>query len=282
SLAESVFDAGSLGGLIAFRRETLDSVQNQVGLIATSLALAFNDQHSQGFDLDGNAGTALFSLGSPRVFSHADNSGSAAVSATFDDHLALSGADYTLRVVDAATGEFEVKRLDGGPARSATLVGNELAFDGLVLTVDDPALLADGDRFQLQPTRQAAASFDNLIHDTALIAAAGSNTTGSGDNENALALQNRQNSTLVRGKATLSQAYASLVGDVGNRSSIGQVDLNAQTSLSEQIKLVQQSESGVNLDEEAANLIRYQRYYQANARVIDVGSTILDTLLNLR
>jgi flagellar hook-associated protein 1 FlgK len=38
----------------------------------------------------------------------------------------------------------------------------------------------------------------------------------------------------------------------------------------------------VNLDEEAANLIRYQQFYQANARVIDTAGTIMDTILNLR
>jgi flagellar hook-associated protein 1 FlgK len=38
----------------------------------------------------------------------------------------------------------------------------------------------------------------------------------------------------------------------------------------------------VNLDEEAANLVRYQQYYQANAKVIQTGSTILDAILSLR
>ena len=45
---------------------------------------------------------------------------------------------------------------------------------------------------------------------------------------------------------------------------------------------MQQSESGVNLDEEAANLIRYQQFYQANAKVIQTGSTIMDAILGLR
>jgi flagellar hook-associated protein 1 FlgK len=44
----------------------------------------------------------------------------------------------------------------------------------------------------------------------------------------------------------------------------------------------QQSVSGVNLDEEAANLIRYQRAYQAAGKAIQVANTMFDTLLNLR
>src|SRR5690606_14154179 len=101
-------------------------------------------------------------------------------------------------------------------------------------------------------------------------------------NVNALALLELQNAQIVRGSATLSQTYAALVGDVGNHSSVVQVNLDAQRSLSEQILLVQQSESGVNLDEEAATLIRYQQYYQANARVITVSSALLAPLHSLR
>ena len=105
---------------------------------------------------------------------------------------------------------------------------------------------------------------------------------GSGDNENALALQDLQEGLLVGGGATLSGAYASMVGDVGNRTNIVQVNLDAQQGLTEQLEAVQQSDSGVNLDEEAANLIRYQQFYQANAKVIQTGSTIMDAVLGLR
>ena len=75
---------------------------------------------------------------------------------------------------------------------------------------------------------------------------------------------------------------AAIVSDVGNRTNIVQVNLDARQGLTDQLNAVQQSESGVNLDEEAANLIRFQQYYQANARVIDTASTIFDTILGLR
>ena len=91
-----------------------------------------------------------------------------------------------------------------------------------------------------------------------------------------------QNQSLVSGNATFSQAYASLVGDVGNRTNIVKVNLAAQQGLQEQLSAVQQSVSGVDLNEEAANLIRFQQYFQANAKVIEVGSTVLDSILGLR
>lgn len=104
----------------------------------------------------------------------------------------------------------------------------------------------------------------------------------SGDNRNALALQNLQAESVVGGSASVSGAYASMVSDVGNRTNITQVNLDARQGLTDQLRAVQQSESGVNLDEEAANLIRYQQYYQANARVIDTAGALMDTILNLR
>lgn len=289
-MKESSFTGGTLGGLMTFRAETLDTVQNQIGLLAAEMALAFNQQHQAGFDLNGDPGAVFFAISAPLAFSNENNTGTAefagAVFATPVDPLSrLTGSDYDIRVTNAGTGEFLVTRRDGGGSATYTLGGagsDELAFDGLVLTIDDPALLINGDKFRLQPTRRAAGGFENEIRDTGLIAAAAA-AGATGDNENALALQNLQNSaTLVGGKGTLNQAYAALVGDVGNRTNIVQVNYSAQQSLTDQLRMVQQSESGVNLDEEAANLIRYQQYYQANARVIEAGAKILDTLLGLR
>jgi len=109
-----------------------------------------------------------------------------------------------------------------------------------------------------------------------------SGSTGPGDNRNALALQNLQSEATVGESATFSGAYGAMVSDVGNRTNITQVNFEARQGLTDQLRAVQQSESGVNLDEEAANLIRYQQFYQANARVIDAASSLFDTILGLR
>ncbi|MFA5494429.1 MAG: flagellar hook-associated protein FlgK [Porticoccaceae bacterium] len=281
-LNDKVIKGGGLGGLLQFRSETLDKVQNSIGLMAVSLAVGFNDQHQLGIDLNGDFGEPFFAIGSPKVFSATGNAGTAVISAAYDDIAGLTGADYDIRVVDAATGELAITRRDSGETFTGTLDGSgQLAFAGVELTVDDPALLADGDSFQLQPTRLAAAEMDNLIHDTGKIAAAGPGGA-SGDNRNALALQDLQNAKLVGGRASLNQSYASLVGDVGIRTNIVGVNRAAQAGFTAQLQVAQQSLSGVNLDEEAANLIRYQRYYQANAKTIEVASILLDTILGLR
>lgn len=280
-LNEANLEGGSLGGLLQFRRETLDNSQNQIGQLAVSLATAFNEQHQAGTDLNGDPGQALFAVGAPRAFANENNSGGASISAVYGDVDQLTASDYDLVVTDAAAGEFQITRRDTGERFTATLDGGgQLAVGGTVVTLADAGTLADGDRFTLQPTRQAAADMENLIHDSGRIAAGLGG--GSGDNENALAMQKLQDALLVGGAATFNGAYAAMVGDVGNRTNIVQANLDAQEGLSEQLRAVQQSQSGVNLDEEAANLIRYQQFYQANAKVIQTGATLMDAILGLR
>ncbi|MBS3668727.1 flagellar hook-associated protein FlgK [Vreelandella boliviensis] len=103
-----------------------------------------------------------------------------------------------------------------------------------------------------------------------------------GDNRNALAMQELQAKSIVGGRATPTGAYASMVSDVGNRTNITEVNLDARQGLTDQLRAVQQSESGVSIDEEMANLMRYQQYYMANAKVIDTAGSLMDTILNLR
>lgn len=289
-LAGDVITGGSLGGVLAFRSETLDRTQNQLGQLAVSLGLAFNAQHRLGTDLNGAAGGDFFTVDTPQTYADARNTGSAQIVASAYDpagYTELRATDYTVRVKDSTSSppEFTVVRRDTGQALAATDVvydaaAKTLSFGGVVLDFDDPSLLQTGDRFEIQPVRRGAGNFAAAVADIDKIAAG--EAPGSGDNRNALALQNLQNSRIVGGRASVTQAYAAMVGDVGNRSNVVMVNLEATRGLNEQLRALQQADSGVNLDEEAANLIRYQQYYQANAKVIETGTTVLDIVLGLK
>ncbi len=106
------------------------------------------------------------------------------------------------------------------------------------------------------------------------------NTDGSGDNTNALALADLQTGlTMEGGKASFSDAYLQLVGDVGTRTRTSQITADAQLALQRQAQETRDNKSGVNLDEEAANLLRFQQAYQALAQVISVANETFQTLL---
>ncbi|MFZ4535663.1 flagellar hook-associated protein FlgK [Propionivibrio sp.] len=103
------------------------------------------------------------------------------------------------------------------------------------------------------------------------------------DGRNALALGQLQTQNTMSGQtATYQSAYAQLVSETGNKTREIQVTGASQQSLLDQTTAAQQSLSGVNLDEEAANLIRFQQAYQASAKVIEIGSKLFDVLLALR
>ena len=110
----------------------------------------------------------------------------------------------------------------------------------------------------------------------------GYNTSGVADNRNALLLAGLQTrNTVSNGTANYQSAYSQLVAAVGNRAREIEVQAKGQDVIVEQTRAAQQSVSGVNLDEEAANLIRYQQAYQASGRVLQVASTLFDTILEL-
>ena len=106
------------------------------------------------------------------------------------------------------------------------------------------------------------------------------NAGGVGDNRNALALAGLQTErVLAGGTASLEGSYNTLISEVGTRTRQAQVASEAQGRLLEEARAQRESVSGVNLDEEAANLLRYQQAYQAAAQVIAVTNTLFDTLL---
>jgi flagellar hook-associated protein 1 FlgK len=108
------------------------------------------------------------------------------------------------------------------------------------------------------------------------------NTNGVSDNRNAVALGALQaGHTMAGGSASYGDAYAQLVSDVGNKTREVKALGASQQSLADSAVATQQGMSGVNLDEEAANLLRYQQAYQAAAKMIDIASKVFDSILAL-
>jgi flagellar hook-associated protein 1 FlgK len=106
--------------------------------------------------------------------------------------------------------------------------------------------------------------------------------SGPEDGRNIVKLGNLQTQdTMLGGKATYQDNYASFVNDVGNKTASAEISSTAQTSLLNQAVAAREAVSGVNSDEEAAKLIQYQQAYQASAKVLQVASTLFDTLLSI-
>jgi len=101
-----------------------------------------------------------------------------------------------------------------------------------------------------------------------------------GDNVNASILNGLFNQTIVGG-AKPADFYQSIVSDIGVQNSTAATSQKFQSTLVEQLERRRQEISGVNLDEEAANLIKYQKSYEAAAKMISIADELLTTLLNM-
>ncbi len=357
----SRLSGGSLGALLDYRGNVLDSVQNQLGQAAVALASSVNAQQAKGLDLNGKQGSAIFSVPPPTVLAAGSNLGSASVVASISDVSKLTASDYTLSYNGS---QWKLQNTAGQNVPLTTNANGSLSADGLTFNLSGAAQA--GDSYQIQPTRNAARGLALSMTNPAGIAAAAAlgvaanssntgaatigpinvsdasnpallnnatvsfitpttyqvtdgsggvlasgsyaagqpitangwsltfsgtpaagdsfnvaaNTNGLNDNSNALNLAALANVGVLNGGTTsVLDSFAGLTTQIGNVGSQAATNLTTQTSLNSQAVSAQQSLSGVNLDEEAANLVKYQQAYQASAQIIAASQTIFSSLL---
>lgn len=272
---------GSLGGLLAYRHDLLDSVQNELGRLAMGLAVAINAQHVQGVDLSGNAGAEFFGLDAMTVIPSASNSSPAMVTAELADINMLSGNDYRIERTDDG---YLIARLPQGSQivlADTDIVGGAYTLDGVTLQFPGGAL-ATGDSWLVQPTRGAAGSLTLLVDDPAAIAAAAV-STGTANGDNALGMAKIQTDKLLgNGAMSLNEAFSQIVNKVAVQTQQNSTSSKAQAILINQTFAAQQAVSGVNINEEYVSLESFQQQFIAASRLIDVSGTLFDTLLHLR
>jgi flagellar hook-associated protein 1 len=121
-----------------------------------------------------------------------------------------------------------------------------------------------------------------ILKDVGLIAAA-SQPNSPGDNNVAQVLQNLQFQKIMGdGQYTFDNFYNSKVGEIGLATKGVNSALESQKNTLDQLKNTRESISGVNLDEEAAKMIEFQKSFEASARMIRVADEMFDTILNLK
>ncbi|MEJ5072203.1 flagellar hook-associated protein FlgK [Enterobacter ludwigii] len=278
-IPEKLLTSGSLGGLLTFRSQDLDQTRNSLNQMALAFADAFNTQNKAGIDANGDTGKDFFTFGSPSVLSNTKNTGSASLNATMTDSTQVQASDYKVSY-DGTT--WQVTRLSDNTKMSPTVESDgSLSFDGLNVSVSGSA--KQNDSFTVKPVANAIVNMSVALTDASQIAMGIDDAeTGESDNRNGQALLDLQNSKLVGGNKTVNDAYASLVSDVGNKTSTLETSSTTQGNVVTQLTKQQQSISGVNLDEEYGNLQLYQQYYLANAQVMQTASTLFDALINIR
>ncbi len=120
-----------------------------------------------------------------------------------------------------------------------------------------------------------------IASDTNLIAAAAVGEGLPGGNGNAIAIANLQNSATMPGGSTFDEYYNALVGKVGADVQAANVNSNHQQSMVQGLENYRQQVSGVSLDEEMVNLVKFQHAYNAAAKMITTADEMMEQILAL-
>ena len=276
---------GELGAALTAADELIEPTRRELNLLAAGFAETFNAVQEGGDDLTGTDGVPMFTPVEDIVRTASDvndntpNSGNANVTFTVTDVTQLTGDSYEL---EYTAGGVTLKNLTTNTV--TTLGGSPATVDGFEITYDPlvPGAGAganEGDAFIIDPVFQAARLIEVEIDDPALIAAA-ADGQAAGNNQNMLAMIELRDQSLLKGGTTsFTDMYSSLVTDVAVRTQRAKSSAETEETLLSSAIERQSSLQGVSLDEEAANLIRFQQAYQAAAQIVAVSGEVFETLI---
>jgi flagellar hook-associated protein 1 FlgK len=171
NVISSNITSGDLGGLLAARNDVINPALNQLGQVATALSQTVNSQQSDGLDLNGQFGAAIFSSGTPQAVASSRNSDATTASVSVTNVGALTADSYVLAYNGGA---YSLTRASDGssvPLTGAGTVASPLTAEGISIVLSGTP--AAGDQFLVQPTATAAASLKVVLTDPTKIAAAG-------------------------------------------------------------------------------------------------------------
>jgi flagellar hook-associated protein 1 FlgK len=291
-------DSGQLGGLIKIRG-AVDDTCDQLDQLASSLSFELNKIHSSGQGLQGFTSV----IGATTL----EDSTVALNDPTSGLKQVPSNGSFVVHVTDKATGlstSTMIKvDLDGA--------GADTTLDSLIAQLDAVGGITavnNGGRLQITSDNAPAAEISFSQDSSGALAALGVNTFfsgatagtidinatlkanpqllaaakngNSGDNQTARAIAALETTSVQSlGGSTLTASYQSMVNNIAAQSNAASAEAEAGSVVLETLQAQREAVSGVSLDEEAINLMRFQRGYQGAARLVSVVNELMDTMM---
>lgn len=270
---------GVIGGLLDTRAQLVENTRNELGRLAASVVATLNARNAAGDDGDGDPGLALFTIGVPALRAASSNTGSASLSVALNDARELTSSDYLL---ERGASSWTIRRLADEsiitPTGSGT-VADPWVFDGIKLTTNSGAA-ATGDSFLIRPTRNLIDGIAVAITSGRELAAAARNTAA-GNNQNAVSLAAAFDDKLLEANTrSITEMSLRLTTRIASARDAATLARDVQQQAAIEARSEFGDRYGVNLDEEAAELLRYQQAYQASAQVIRIANELFDSLLD--
>ena len=282
----SQISGGQLKANLDMRDTVIPGYMNSLNAFAIDLSDKVNSMNSQGVGLDGSTGNNFFN--SLAATNHTVNNGTGTLSSVNITSPSSSNYDqyqvaYTAGSPEAST-DYVVTDLTTGATVPNTLTiaaggqSRTIEFNGMKMTIDGP--MTSNETFTAQADPQAATKLAVSFTDVSKIAAAQTAADLPGDNTNAQAIAGLINQNFVANTDPVS-FYSNIVSTAGADSQSATTYVSFETSMVNQLESQRQSTSGVNLDEEAVNMVQYQKSYEAAAKMISVASDLLETLMGI-
>jgi flagellar hook-associated protein 1 FlgK len=278
---------GTMHGIITTRDTLVPSFKSSVDRLAAQLISSVNQTHANGYGADGSTSTNFFV---PRTVSGqplSQNTGGATLQSvsvfdasqlTLDDYrinFTATGPPATFNIVNASTG--------ANVATGQTYTsGAAIRFGGIeVVLANGSGAPVNGDVFLINGTRDTANAIaldPAILNDVQKIAAGA--TPLPGDNANALALSQLRDATTIDG-TTFGTFYGNLVSRVGLEKRNSAILTEQRQLVLTEVENRRESLSGVSLEEEQLDLIRFQQAFNAAAQFVRVADEMGQTILNL-
>jgi len=288
---------GELSGLLEMRDTSISGYIDNIDKLAAGIINEINKLHYYGYGLDGSTENNFFNPLSVKTGASDDNTGGASISAgTVYDNTVLTLDDYEIRFTGAAA--FEIYNVTDGTQVTTARIngavvggppfgyvsGSDIEFEGIRVAISDGATgPANGDIFTVNTTGGAAGNMtvnSVLVSDVNKIAA--SEDSAGDDNLKALAIAAlRDGNHMDNNTRSFMSYYNGIISEIGVDSSSASRSLLYKQNMVDQLNARRESVSGVNLDEELANLMIYQQAYTASARMISLVQEMLDELMNV-
>jgi flagellar hook-associated protein 1 FlgK len=280
----SEITAGSLVAYLEMRDTILPDVMDKMDQLAAGIINEVNILHSQGYGLDGSTGINFFDPLSPGVSANADNAGSGAITYVGMDQSSTNRDNFEIRFTDAST--YTIYNTTDGEAVSTGNTytsGADITFEGI--TVNISGSVSSGDVFSVKASANAARDMavnSTIVNNVNKIAAAQDVSSLPGDNQNALDISALKSAlTMTNDTSSFGDFYTAAVSAIGIDISNNSFNTDQQEAMVDQLVNRREGISGVSLDEEAIDLIKFQSAYEAAANLISVTSEMLDVLVSL-
>jgi len=279
---------GSLGGIFDFRKNILNPTQNTIGQIILGITTDINTVNKTGLKSNGMLGGNIFTQPASLATPYKTNTGTGGISIAITNTNLLTNSDYILEKTGAGD-SYKLTRVSDGVDVYSNSTLASITNAGFSLSISS-GTVSSGDQFLLRPTYAGSSSYSvtATINDIAT-AAAGTLIQPSpvvapapGDNSNVLAMLAKQTALVLNGGLSSYQdTLGGLISTVGNKSA----ELKATSAYADQWQqsssIAMENYSGINLEEEAANLLRYQQAYQASGTVLQMARQMFDSILGI-